>query len=61
MSHQEKKSFLATYTVEIKNNVFKAVSEQSKLEKAEASLKTTERKDWNWKNIYLNYYFWGHA
>ena len=44
MSHQEK-SCLATYTVERKNNVFKTLSEQSKLEKAEASLKNTERKD----------------
>ena len=45
----KKKSCLATYTVERKNNVFKTLSEQSKLEKAEASLKNTERKDWNWK------------
>ena len=45
MSHQEKKSCLATYTVERMNNVFKTLSEQSKLEKAEASLKNTERKD----------------
>ena len=44
MSHQEK-NCLATYTVERKNNVFKTLSEQSKLEKAEASLKNTERKD----------------
>ena len=57
----KKNSCLATYTVERKNNVFKTLSEQSKLEKAEASLKNTERKDWNWKNIYLNYHFWSHA
>ena len=57
----KKKSCLATYTVERKNNVFKTLSEQSKLEKAEASLKNTERKDWNWKHIYLEYHFWGHA
>ena len=43
MSHQEKK--LSCYTVERKNNVFKTLSEQSKLEKAEDSLKNTERKD----------------
>ena len=56
----KKKSCLATYTVERKN-VFKTLSEQSKLEKAEASLKNTKRKDWNWKHIYLDYHFWGYA
>ena len=45
MSHQEKKVCLATYTVERKNYVFKTLSEQSKLEKAEASLKNTKRED----------------
>ena len=44
MSHQEK-SCLTTYTVERKDNVFKTLPEQSKLEKAEASLKNTVRKD----------------
>ena len=42
---KKKNSCLVTYTVERKNNVFKTLSEQSKLEKAEASLKNTERKD----------------
>ena len=45
----KKKMCLATYTVERKNNVFKTLSKQSKVEKAEASLKNTEREDWNWK------------
>ena len=41
--HQEK-SCLATYTIEIKNNVFKTLPEQSKLEKAEASLKKLQER-----------------
>ena len=44
MSHQEKK-LSCNCTVERKNKVFKTLSEQSKLEKAEASLNNTERKD----------------
>ena len=56
-----KKQGLATYTAEIKNNVFKSLPKQNKLEEAEASLKKTVWKDWNWKNVYLNYHFWGHA
>ena len=43
----KKKMCLATYTVERKNNVFKTLSKQSKVEKVEASLKNTEREDWN--------------
>ena len=44
MYHQEKCCH-ATYAVERQHNVFKTLPEQSKLEKAEASLKKTMRND----------------